>query len=167
MTSLTVNRPPTIEPAESFLTREVGTLRNRLRHLFDEPLAKLFEEPFALDVFPRGYGWQPMVEAAETDKEYKLTAELPGLTINDVTVECEGNMLTIRGAKQEEKTTDDRRYHLWERSYGAFLRSFSFPNTIVPDDIKAEMKNGVLEVKIPKMTPAKVSARKIAVLDKK
>lgn len=158
-----LNRPPTIEPAESRITREVGAMRNRLRHLFDEPLARLFEEPFTLETLPRGYRWLPVVEASETDTAYRLTVELPGLTINDVTVECEGNMLTVRGSKQEEKTSDDRKYHLWERTYGAFLRSFSFPAPIVADDIKAEMKNGVLDVQVPKASPSQPTARKITV----
>ncbi|MBI3568493.1 MAG: Hsp20/alpha crystallin family protein [Gemmatimonadetes bacterium] len=167
MTSTKVSRPPTIEPAESPILRELSTVRNRLRHLFDEPFAKLLPEPLGVEALSSAFGWMPLVEASETPKEYLITAELPGLKLEDVSVEAEGDIITIRGKKEEEKKTEEKRYHLWERSYGSFQRTFTLPLPIVADDIHAEMKNGVLSVHVPKSAEAKSNARKIAISEKK
>lgn len=167
MTSTKLSRPPTIEPAESPILRELSTVRNRLRHLFDEPFAKLLPERLGVENLENAFGWLPLVEASETPKEYLITAELPGLRLEDVTVEAEADMITIRGSKSEEKKTEERRMHLWERSYGSFQRTFTLPLPIIADDIHAEMKNGVLTVHVPKSPEAKSNARKIAVVEKK
>jgi HSP20 family protein len=100
--------------------------------------------------------WLPAVNVEETPEQLVLTAELPGLRKEDVEIEIENNVLTIRGRKEEtreEKT--ERRYHVWERRYGAFQRSFSLPRTISADRIAANFENGVLHVRMPKAPEAK------------
>ncbi|HSM61238.1 MAG TPA: Hsp20/alpha crystallin family protein, partial [Longimicrobiales bacterium] len=95
--------------------------------------------------------------------ELILTAELPGMSENDISIEMENNVLTISGEKLEQRTEGDeeRRYHLWERRYGTFQRSFTLPRTVKADEIRASFEKGVLRVHMPKMEEAK--GRKIAI----
>ena len=99
----------------------------------------------------------------ESKDELILTAELPGMSENDISIEMENNVLTISGEKLEQRTEGDeeRRYHLWERRYGTFQRSFTLPRTVKADEIRATYDNGVLRVHLPKVAEAK--GRKIAV----
>ena len=101
--------------------------------------------------------WIPAVSVEETENELILTAELPGMKPEDVDVQLENNILTIRGQRQEERTEEGegRRYHLWERSYGSFERSFTLPRTVKGDDISAEFEDGLLQVRMPKAPEAR------------
>jgi HSP20 family protein len=150
------------------IAQELGTMRNRLRHFFQEPF-NMLDEPLATDLLTQPLGWAPVVEASETPDEFTVTAELPGIKMEDVTVECENGTLMIRGSKKEERkeVEADRKFHLWERSYGEFQRSFTFPSAIREDKIIAEYQNGVLTVHLPKTAEAKTRAKKIAITPKK
>ncbi len=134
--------------------REVDGLENRLRTLFDVPFAE-----------PEVMGWVPMVDVVETDAEMVLTAELPGLTLEDVEIELEGNVLTLHGEKtreiQKEEAKGERKMRLWERRYGEFSRSFTLPNTVEAKEIRAEFDHGVLTIHMPKTLEAK--GRRIAI----
>jgi len=107
----------------------------------------------------RGDGgiWAPPVSVAETGDELIFTAELPGLSENDVSIEIENDVLTISGEKTEERTEgeEERNYHVWERSYGSFRRSFTLPRAVNTADASAEFENGVLEIRLPKSAEAK------------
>jgi HSP20 family protein len=133
--------------------RELDTLSNRLGQIFDEG----FPTPST------GGTWMPLVNVEETPDELMLTAELPGLTQEDVELELENNILTIRGEKVEERREGEegKRYHVWERHHGSFQRSFTLPRTVRPDDISAEFENGILRVRMPKAAEAK--GRRIAI----
>ncbi len=134
--------------------QELDTLTNRLSQLFDEGV-------------PAGRGdgnaWLPAVNVEESPAELTLTAELPGMKRDDVEIELENNVLTIRGEKSHEhkEGSEERRYHLWERSYGSFQRSFTLPRTVDPQRISAEFENGVLTVTMPKAAEAR--GRKIEI----
>ena len=99
----------------------------------------------------------------ETAEELVLTAELPGLTDDDIEIELENSVLTIRGEKNAERHEGDesKKYHVWERSYGSFQRSFTLPRTVAPDKIEADFEKGVLHVRMPKAPEAK--GRRIAI----
>ena len=123
----------------------------------DEPfnrLARLFDEPF---VRPKEGMWSPAVSVSETKDEMIFTAELPGMVEDDIHVEFENNMLTISGEKTEERTEgdEDRKYHLWERTYGSFRRSFTLPSTVNGEKAHATFDKGILTVKLPKAPEAK------------
>jgi HSP20 family protein len=107
--------------------------------------------------------WAPPVNVTETKDELVLTAELPGMSEEDVQVELENNVLSISGEKSEVRTEGDeeRRYHVWERSYGSFRRAFTLPQTVSADDVTASFENGILTVKLPKAAEAK--GRKIQI----
>jgi HSP20 family protein len=99
--------------------------------------------------------WVPATDIFEDAEGIKIAVELPGLTIDDVKVTIENNTLTIRGEKKqvaEEKTT---RVHRYERSYGAFERSFTLPTTVDHEKAAARFENGVLTVALPKVEKAK------------
>ena len=124
--------------------------------------AKLFEDaPGPLG--SNAGSWTPAMSIEETTDELLLTAELPGLTEADISIELENNVLTIGGEKTEQRTEGDeeRRHHLWERRYGAFKRGFTLPSTVSGDDIRARFEHGVLLVTLPKAPEAK--GRKIEI----
>ncbi len=111
---------------------------------------KLFDEAFAGG--GRRMSWAPMVDIQEDEKEIAIVAELPGLKPEQVEVTCENGVLNIRGEKSEERKEDDqnRRYHLVERTYGSFSRSFQLPQGLDESKIEAGFENGILTVRVPK-----------------
>ncbi len=118
-------------------------------------LNRLFGEPNAGEAGTRVV-WSPAVNVEETKDELLLTAELPGMGIDDIEIEVENNILSLRGEKRESsEKRDDRRYHLWERCYGSFERSFTLPRTVKAEEITAHFKDGILHVEMPKAPEAK------------
>jgi HSP20 family protein len=107
--------------------------------------------------------WTPSVDIYETENELVLKADLPDLNEKDLDVRVENNMLTIRGERKFEQKVKEDNYLRIERTYGSFSRSFSLPNTISTESIKAEYKNGVLTVEMPKRADSKPKQVKINV----
>ena len=103
----------------------------------------------------------PAVDLSEDEKSYIVSVELPGVRKEDVTVELQDEVLTIRGEKKSEREEKKGKSHWVERSYGAFCRSFTLPPTAVAEELKANFKDGVLSVEIPKREQAK--SRQIAI----
>jgi HSP20 family protein len=141
-----------------------GSLQREVDRLFEE-----FSRGLPMFATPAMMNIVPSVDVAETDKEIEITAELPGLERNDVDISLEDDVLTIRGEKKTEsvqdnkkdKGSDNKNYHLSERSYGMFYRVLQLPPGIDPSTVKATMSNGVLKIAIPK--PARTQAKKIEV----
>jgi len=158
--------------ASNMLTRRpVWTtlpLTNRLRAFMDDPFFRALDEPLTEGNLPETLGWLPAVDVAETPDDYQFKVELPGMKREDVKITFEKDVLTIKGEKvREEKGKEgDTRFHLYERTYGEFLRTFTFPAAIVPEKIEAVMADGVLTVKVPKAPEAKAAARKIEIKPK-
>ena len=115
------------------------------------------------DAAPSMSGWTPAVDVEETDDNFLVTAELPGLTADDVEVTVENGVLTISGEKsdQRENGSEKRGRHVVERRYGRFVRNFSLPRSVDPDGVTARFENGLLQVTLPKANTAK--ARRIKV----
>jgi HSP20 family protein len=136
--------------------------QNRLRRFFGEDFGF---EPLRMS---EPIGWVPSVEIFETNDELTLTAELPGMTKENLEVSFEDDLLTIRGEKKEEKKQEnaEKRYLLWERAYGSFQRTFTLPRTIDAPKIAAEFKHGVLTIHLPKTAHAKEKGQKIEILAK-
>ena len=133
---------------------EIETFSNRISRLFGEPWNT--SQPTGT--------WFPAVDVEETADEVTLAAELPGMLEEDVHVEIENNILTVRGEKREEHEEGDekRRYHVWERRYGSFQRAFTLPRSVQADSIQAEFDNGILTVRMPKTPDAKSRSIQIA-----
>jgi HSP20 family protein len=116
------------------------------------PLGRLARTPARLS---------PAVDLAEDEKSYIVTVELPGVKKDDVTVEIQDDVLTIRGEKKSEREEKKDRSHWVERTYGSFSRAFTLPPTAVTESLKANFSDGVLTVEIPKKEAAK--ARQISI----
>jgi HSP20 family protein len=136
---------------------------NDLRNLQDE-MNRVFSFGFPRvenrEEIVRG-AWQPSVDIVEGKEEIALEAELAGMNIEDVDVSIENNVITISGERKFEKKDESENYHRVERSYGTFTRSFTLPRNVVSDEAKADFKNGILRVTLPKKEEAK--ARKIEI----
>jgi HSP20 family protein len=146
------------------LGRDFDRLDANIRRMFEHPLA-----PAAMSAdLPQPIGWMPPVEITEHDENLTVTAELPGIDPKHVHVELDDDVLTIRGEKQEERTEDDKnkKYHLVERSYGTFLRSFTVPSTVDPTKVSAVFEKGVLTVQMPTSKEPRPRGREIEVVMK-
>jgi len=108
---------------------------------------RLFDDAFARD----GFQWSPAVDVKENDSEISMDVELPGLKPEDVDITAENGVLTVRGEKRSErKEEEDSRYHVVERTYGSFMRTFQLPQGIDENQIKADFEHGILTIHIPK-----------------
>ncbi len=99
--------------------------------------------------------WLPPVDITEEKDRILLTAELPGFKEDQIQIQMEGGVLTLRGERKFEEENEDRNYHRVERSYGQFVRSFTLPNNVDRENINASFHNGLLEVALPKREEAK------------
>src|SRR5207249_8181199 len=107
--------------------------------------------------------WTPLADITEDDMEYVIKAELPELKREDVKVTVENGVLTIAGERKFEKEEKKKKYHRVERAYGSFVRSFALPDLAEGDRIKAEFKNGMLMVHVPKSEKAKAKQVEVKV----
>ena len=103
------------------------------------------------------------MDITEDDKEYLVKADLPEVKKEDVKVTVEDGVLTITGERKIEKEEKDKKYHRIERSYGNFLRSFTLPDAADGAKVRAEFKDGVLKVRLPKTEKAKAKAVEVKV----
>lgn len=99
--------------------------------------------------------WAPPVDIVEDDKEFVVKADLPEVKKDDVHVTVENGVLTIYGQRKFEKEEKNKRYHRLERSYGSFTRSFSLPEGADASKVRAEFKDGLLQVHMPKSETAR------------
>ncbi|MBI4431061.1 MAG: Hsp20/alpha crystallin family protein [Candidatus Omnitrophica bacterium] len=107
--------------------------------------------------------FQPKMDVSETDKEFTISAEFPGLDEKDIEVVLEGDILTIKGEKKEEREERKKGYYRSERSYGAFQRSLAVPESVNTQGLTAEVKKGVLKIVLPKKPEAQIERKKIEV----
>lgn len=105
----------------------------------------------------------PRVDVSETDQAIELSAELPGIEEKDVELLVQDDVLTIRGEKKLEKEEKKKNYHMVERQYGSFQRSYELPEIVDREKIAAKFDKGVLTVTLPKTAKAKETARKIQI----
>jgi HSP20 family protein len=130
---------------------------------FQEEMNNMLDNFFGHEAF-YGMGWSPNIDIAENDNDIIIKAEIPGIDPKDIDISIEGDTLTIKGEKKEEKEHKGKHYHRVERSYGSFTRAIDLPAPVMKDKVKAEDHNGVLEITLPKMeiTKAKRITVKVA-----
>jgi HSP20 family protein len=120
---------------------------------------KLFEDSLARSNSPAGESaagtWSPPVDIIEKEDEILLRAELPGIDLQNVDLQVHDDTLVLRGERQFDKETKKENYHRIERAYGTFSRSFTLPSSVDQGSIKAKLKDGILEVHLPKVQSAK------------
>ncbi|HXC69046.1 MAG TPA: Hsp20/alpha crystallin family protein [Pyrinomonadaceae bacterium] len=136
--------------------RDLRTLQEEVNRLFSTNMTRAFDD----EGIGRG-AWAPSVDIYENKDQIVLEAELPGMKQEDFDLSIENNVLTLRGERKFEKTDETDNYHRVERSYGAFTRSFTLPQTVSAEGANAEYNNGVLRVTLPKREETK--ARRIQV----
>ncbi len=132
--------------------RDLVTIQDRMNRIFDDAFRgpRGGEDEWAL-----GGSWAPPVDIYEQDGNLVLKAELPGIDPKDVDVRVENNVLTLRGERKFETEVKRESFHRVERAYGTFSRAFTLPNVVDTAHIKAEFKEGVLHVTMPKREEAK------------
>ena len=127
------------------------------------PNRRLVSLPNEIDRFFNNWGfnpdnsdcvWCPTVDVVESEKNYEIIAEVPGLKKDEIHIAVEDGYLTLSGEKKQENESKDKNYHRVERSYGKFERSFRLPKEVDAEAIKANYKNGILKVEIPKTEKA-------------
>ena len=136
--------------------RDFSLLQDRMNRLFDDAgRGWRPEEPSATTT------WSPAVDIYETEREIMVQAELPGVDRKDITLNLENNVLTLKGERRFEKETKQENYHRIERSYGGFSRAFSIPAIVDDEKIRADYKDGILKIALPKKEQAKHKQIKI------
>ena len=123
--------------------RGVSTLQDQINRLFNEAFDRTSDEANLST-------WAPAVDIYETQHELVVKADIPEIKPEELDIRVENNILTIRGERKFEKKVNEDNYMRVERSYGSFSRSFSLANTVNAEAIKADYKNGVLTLSIPK-----------------
>jgi HSP20 family protein len=137
------------------------TLHREMNRLFDDVFRGFDVAPFGSLSGPgRTMGW-PQVEVSETDKDVRISAELPGLDEKDVEVLMGDGVLTIRGEKKSKIEDKERAFS--ERTYGRFERRIPLAWEVEEDKIEASFKNGVLTITVPKTAQAALQAKRIAI----
>jgi HSP20 family protein len=138
--------------------REFETMQNRMNNFFGKPLLPtLSGENLNIS------DWTPLVDVEESDKEFTIKAELPEVKKEDVKVQLENGSIRISGERKMEKEESGHRWHRIERNYGAFERTFTLPEETKRSEVKAEFKDGLLRVHLPKGESAKTKALEIPV----
>jgi len=130
-----------------------------MNRLFEDSLARTRGEEGRL----MGGTWTPLVDIYETKKNIVIKAEVPGVKEEDINIEVNENTLTLKGERKLEKGIKEENYHCIERTYGHFSRSFTLPNTVQQDKIRARLNDGVLEIVLPKTEAAKPRQIKVTV----
>ena len=138
--------------------RELEEMSDRLNRVFSRPALRTNgkENLTVAD-------WIPTVDISETDGEYLIKAELPEVKKEDVKVTVENGVLTLQGERRQEKEEKGKKFHRVERSYGSFVRSFTLPESVEESGVKAEYKDGVLNLHLPKSEKVKPKAIEVKV----
>ncbi len=139
--------------------RELEDVSTRLNRIFGRPLGRL---DLSGEMLPMA-DWTPSADISETDTAYVIKAEIPGVSKEDVKVTLENGLLTIQGERKMEKEEKGKKFHRIERSYGSFVRSFRIPEDADESAVKAEFKDGVLNVTLGKSAKAKSKAINVSV----
>src|ERR1700674_2538789 len=138
-------------------SRGLTALQDQVNRLFEENVTR--DRSGHADLAT----WAPPVDIYETANELVLKTDLPGLQDKDIDVRVEGNMLTIRGERKFEKDGHQDNYLRDERAYGRSTRSFSLPNTVNSENVRAEYRSGVLTLRMAKLEDSKPKQIKISV----
>lgn len=133
--------------------REMARLQDEVSRLFEDRLYRAGES----------VGWTPACDIYEDEESVTLRFDLAGIDAKDVDVRFENGVLTLKGERKLEKAERKENYHRVELAYGTFTRSFSLPGTVDPEKVRAESKNGVLTIVLPKRAEAKPRAIQVKV----
>lgn len=139
--------------------RELEDVSNRLNRIFGQSPARTESGNEMLAMAD----WAPSVDISETDAAYLVKAEIPGVKKEDVKVTIQDGMLTIQGERKQEKEEKGKKFHRIERCYGSFMRSFRVPDDADEGKVKAEFKDGMLNVTLTKSEKTKPKSINVSV----
>ena len=134
------------------LFADLAAIKDRLNRLHRR------DEFYDTEEVTAGGAWAPVVDIVESENALTVKAELPGIEPRDVAVTIDNNVLTLKGERRLEKEVKKENYHRLERAYGTFARSFALPAFVDAENVKAEFKNGLLIVTVPKKANARTRA---------
>ena len=156
--------PQTMGGAEGRSLDIFSRFRSEMDRLFDSFSGGNLFPRYPFETGARNGGFLvPQLDVSETDKAFVVTAELPGMVEKDVEVTLADGLLTIRGEKKSESSSDKDNLHVTERRYGNFQRVVRLPDTIDEDKVKASFERGVLKVEVPKSPEATREPKKIQI----
>jgi HSP20 family protein len=138
---------------------ELLSIQDRVNQLFDETLTRGEQ---GAEEFCRG-SWSPPVDIYETASHVVLKAEIPGIAQEEIEIKIEDNTLILKGERQFEKKSEDETYYRIERSYGTFVRTFTLPNSVDQEGVKASYDAGILKVEMPKKAEKRPKRIKVEV----
>lgn len=138
---------------------DLRSFQNEFNRVFGSALPRVFGNEEGV----LSGNWSPSVDIAEDENAITLEADLPGLKAEDVKLSIENYRLTLSGERKFENETKRDNYHRVERSYGSFTRTFTLPNTVNVDEVKADFSDGVLRVTLPKREEVKARQINVAV----
>jgi len=126
--------------------RNMTTLQDRINRVFDEAVSRSKD----YDDEVSKCDWRPIVDIYDSEKAIIIDAELPGVTKDDITLDVKENILTLKGTRKYVEEAKKENYYRMERCFGTFERAFTLPATVDPGKIKANFKDGILRIEIPK-----------------
>ena len=129
----------------------------------DMPAVRNLQDTFNRLFEPSLRPWTPAVDIVETENEMLLKMDVPGIELKDIEIRLENDTLTVSGGRKFESEADRKGYHRIERSYGTFARSFTLPNTLDTEHVRADYRNGVLVITLPKKELAKPRSIKVEI----
>jgi HSP20 family protein len=123
---------------------------------------EMFQDPFGgIGLLANETAFRPNLDVTETNDAFVINVDLPGVGEEDIEVQVTGNRLTVSGRREAEETREGERYVAIERSYGTFSRSFVLPDSADLDHVEAQLRNGVLEIRVPKR--GEMKGRKVSI----
>lgn len=140
--------------------KELEDVSSRLNRFFGQLPARIESDNSTLLL---AADWMPSVDISETDAAYLIKGEIPGVKKEDVKVTFQDGMITIQGERKQETEEKNKKFHRVECSYGSFMRSFRMPSDADENNIKAEFKDGMINVTLPKSTKEKPKAIEVQV----
>jgi HSP20 family protein len=138
--------------------RELANLQDRMNRLFNDS----FSPVTSRESLSAG-SFVPPVDVYEDEQGIRLKMEVPGIDEKDIDIQLENSLLTVRGERKMESETKEENYHRIERRYGSFTRSFTLPNTVNPEEVKAAYAKGVLTISLGKRAEARPKQIKVNV----
>ena len=130
--------------------RDLPSIQEEMNKLFDERVDR-----FTGNSDLQNRVWEPLVDIYEKEDKFVIKAEVPEINREDIQINLENNVLTLKGERKFEKQEEKENYHRAERYYGMFQRSFTLPSTVDSEKIKASLDKGVLTIEIPKKEEVK------------
>lgn len=124
--------------------QNVNTLQDRINRMFNEVFPRATDDEALAPC-----AWKPMVDIFETESAIVISVDLPGVPKENVSVEVQNNVLTLKGIRTAEEQIPNESYYRRERCFGSFQRSFTLRESVLPDKVKARFKDGVLTIEIP------------------